>query len=76
MKKEKVNSRLKNLIEKDRLLLSKDVLELIQFDLYNLLNNYFNLSSSVNIEIQTLKDRYELTIKTTASGVKPFGVIK
>jgi hypothetical protein len=39
MKKEKVNSRLKNIIEKDRLLLSKDVLELIQFDLYNLLNN-------------------------------------
>ncbi len=76
MKNEKINGRLKNLIEKDRLLLSKDVLALIEFDLYNLLNNYFNLSSNVNIDIKTLKDRYEITIKGDASGVKPFGIIK
>ncbi len=76
MKSEKVNSRLKNLIEKDRLLIGKDVLELIEFDLYNLLNNYFNLSSSPNLSIETNKDRYEITIKCSASGVKPFGIIK
>ncbi len=76
MKNQKVNNRLKNLIEKDRLLLGKDVLELIEFDLNNLLNNYFNLSSGVKIQIETLKDRYEITINCSASGVKPFGIIK
>ncbi len=76
MKNEKVNSRLKNLIEKDRLLLGNDVLELIEFDLNNLLNNYFNLSSGVKIKIETLKDRYEITINCSACGVKPFGIIK
>ncbi len=76
MKNIKVNNRLKKLIEKDRLLLGKDVLELIEFDLYNLLNNYFNLSRGVELSIETLKDRYEITIKCNASGVKPFGIIK
>ena len=69
-------SRLKEIINNDRLLLSADTSEMICYDLNNLLEEYFNLCGGVTLSVEPLKDCYEVTIKTKASAIKSFGVIK
>ncbi len=69
-------NRLKSVIEKDRLIISDEVIKLIEYDLNNLLANYFNLDNKAELEMQATKSNYEITIKCTANSVKPFGIIK
>ena len=68
--------RLGKVIENDRLMISSDVSSLIEYDLNKLLENYFNLSGAVKLNVTAFKDCYLITISAPASGVKPFGVIK
>ncbi len=70
------NKRLQNVIEKDRLLISSDLSSLIEYDLTNLLQNYFNIEDKVTISVSPQKECYKITIEGKASGVKPFGIIK
>ncbi len=70
------NERLQSVIEKDRLLISSDLSSLIEYDLTNLLQNYFNIEDKVTISVAPQKEYYQITILGKASGVKPFGIIK
>lgn len=70
------NKRLQNVIEKDRLLISSDLSSLIEYDLTNLLQNYFNIEDKVTITVSPQKECYKISIEGKASGVKPFGIIK
>lgn len=70
MKKQK--SRLNKLIENDRLIISSEMSSLINYDLKNLLNNYFNLEGNSTISLSAGKDGYLIEIKVKASGVKAF----
>ncbi len=76
MKPNNEQSRLGRVIENDRLMIGSDISNLIEFDLKNLLNNYFNLSGDVKLSVTAMKDCYLITVSAPASGVKPFGVIK
>lgn len=76
MKLSSEQKRLGKVIENDRLTIGSDMSELIEFDLKNLLNNYFNLSGNVKLGITALKDCYLITVTASASGVKPFGTVK
>lgn len=68
--------RLSKLIESDRMCISGDLSDLILYDLKELLGNYFNLEGQLKIKVEASKDCYDVTIHATASGIKPFGIIK
>lgn len=70
------SKRLGKIIENDRLTVSADVSGMIEYDLKNLLENYFNLTGKVTLSVTALTNCYLITVTTTASSVKPFGVIK
>ncbi|MBQ3235838.1 MAG: hypothetical protein IJA97_06755 [Clostridia bacterium] len=67
---------LNDIILNDRLKLSKDTSEMICYDAYNLLSEYFNLDGGVNISVEAEKDCYKVTVTATAVAIKSFGIIK
>ncbi|MBO5851207.1 MAG: hypothetical protein J6R29_02610 [Clostridia bacterium] len=69
-------TRLKNIIESDRLIISEDMSLLIEYDLKKLLDNYFNTEGQVKIEVEALKDSYKIIVTATAESIKPFLLIK
>lgn len=69
-------SRLKNVIESDRLIISEDMSSLITYDLKKLLDNYFNTEGEIKIEVEALKDSYKIVVTATAESIKPFALIK
>ena len=68
--------RLGKIIENDRLMISAEASGLIEYDLKNLLENYFNLSGKVNLSVTAMKDCYLITVSAPASSIKTFGVVK
>ena len=68
--------RLKAIIESDRLLVSEDTSEMICFDLKNVLDDYFNLSSGVSLTVEPKKGEILITITAKAQAIKSFGIIK
>ena len=76
MKKDMQTKRLGKIIENDRLMISAEISGLIEYDLKNLLENYFNLIGKVNLTVTAMKDCYLITVSAPASGVKPFGMVK
>ena len=76
MQKDLETNRLGRIIENDRLMISQEVSGLIEYDLKNLLENYFNLSGKVTLSVTAMKDCYLVTVSAPASGVKPFGIVK
>lgn len=76
MKLNAEQKRLGRVIENDRLMIGEDISDLIEYDLKNLLNNYFNLNGEVKLNVTAMKNCYLITVTAPASGVKPFGVIK
>lgn len=76
MKKDMQTKRLGKIIENDRLMISAEASGLIEYDLKNLLENYFNLSGKVNLSVTAMKDCYLITVSAPASSIKTFGVVK
>lgn len=76
MKKDLQSLRLGRVIENDRLMISAEISSLIEYDLKNLLENYFNLTGKVTMQVTAMKDCYLITVSAPASAVKPFGIIK
>ena len=76
MKKDMQTKRLGKIIENDRLMISAEASGLIEYDLKNLLENYFNLSGKVNLSVTAMKDCYLITVSAPESSIKTFGVVK
>ena len=76
MKTNLLSKRLGKIIESDRLMISAEATGLIEYDLKNLLENYFNLSGKVNLSVTAMKDCYLITISAPASSIKTFGIVK
>ena len=76
MKNDIQTKRLGKIIENDRLMISAEASGLIEYDLKNLLENYFNLSGKVNLTVTAMKDCYLITVSAPASSIKTFGIIK
>lgn len=49
--------------------------EVLLFDIEKLLSSYFALDGKVELAIER-KTKYQITIKTTAVQIKPFGQLK
>ena len=69
-------SRLQNVIENDRLLITTETSSLIAYDLKRLLDNYFNVEGEVVLSVNLVDNRYNIEVKANATGVKTFSVIK
>ena len=69
-------SRLQNIIEKDRLIITSDTSSLIVYDLKRLLSSYFNVEGEVNLSVNADNNGYNIVINAKASGIKGFGVLK
>ncbi len=69
-------SRLSNIIEKDRLIITSETSSLIVYDLKRLLSSYFNVEGEVNLLVNADSNGYNITINAKASGIKNFGVLK
>ena len=76
MKNTSLSKRLGKIIESDRLMISSEATALIEYDLKNLLENYFNLSGKVNLTVTAMKDCYLITVSAPASSIKTFGIVK
>lgn len=80
MKKKKTGSsreseRLRNVIDGDRLHISKDYASLVGYDLEKLLGDYFELVSPPVIELEGEEGRYSVTVRAKAVRIKPFGIL-
>lgn len=72
----KKNSRLHNVIENDRLLITAEASSLIIYDLKKLLENYFNIEGEVELLVNDDKNCYQILVKAKASNIKNFSIIK
>ena len=65
-------SRIRNLIESDRVSINDNFCLLIESDLKKLLKDYFDLNSNVSLKISKISNGLEITVTTTASRIKTF----
>lgn len=65
-------SRIRNLIESDRVSINDNFCLLIESDLKKLLKDYFDLNSNVSLKISKISNGLEITVMTTASRIKTF----
>ena len=68
--------RLQNIIEKDRLILSRDSAEMIRYDLREVLKEYFTLKSEITLSIERAEKGYKVTVTANADAIKSFGIIR
>ena len=69
-------NRLQRIIEKDRLILSKESAEMIKYDLGEVLKEYFTLTDGVELLVARGEKGYKITITASAEAVKSFGIIR
>ena len=65
-------ARLENVISLDRLSLNKNFNELLVKDLENLLKEYFDISSNIEVSLLKAENKYFVKIECNAVRVKPF----
>ena len=68
-------SRLKAVIESDRLTMTNENLALVRKDVAEVLEDYFSLSEEPEINVSTKNGEYVITIKSVAYAVKAFAVL-
>lgn len=68
-------SRLKSLIESDRLSVSGSFNELVETDINKLLLDYFDLTQKVKLKIEKDGNAYKVIIDCKANRIKAFGVL-
>ncbi len=68
--------RLQNIIEKDRLILSRESAEMIRYDLREVLKEYFTLKSEITLSIERAEKGYKVTVTANADAIKSFGIIR
>jgi hypothetical protein len=71
----RLNSRLSNVIEKDRLIITSETSSLIVYDIKRLLDSYFNVEGEVNLIVNESDCGYDLTINAKASNIKNFKIL-
>jgi hypothetical protein len=64
--------RLESILEKDRLSVGKEYVDLIASDVYKLLLDYMELDKEVNVAIKKGDKDFSVTITTTAKRLKTF----
>ncbi|MBE7087465.1 MAG: hypothetical protein E7369_04105 [Clostridiales bacterium] len=65
-------TRIKNLIENDRVNAGYDFSRMVESDLRRLLSDYFDLSSPVHLDVVRINDGLGVTITLTANRIKSF----
>ena len=68
-------SRLKAVIESDRLTMTNENLALVRKDVAEVLEDYFSLSEEHEINVSAKNGEYVITIKSVAYAVKAFAVL-
>lgn len=68
-------SRLKAVIESDRLTMTNENLALVRRDVAEVLEDYFSLSGEPEINVSAKNGEYVITIKSVAFAVKTFAVL-
>lgn len=68
-------SRLKAVIESDRLAMTNANLALVRKDVAEVLEDYFSLSEEPEINVSAKNGEYVITIKSVAYAVKAFAVL-
>lgn len=68
-------SRLKAVIESDRLSMTNENLALVRKDVAEVLEDYFSLSEEPEINVSAKNGEYIITIKSVAYAVKAFAVL-
>ena len=68
--------RLQNIIEKDRLILSRESAEMIRYDLTEVLKEYFTIGSPITFSVEQGEGGYKITVTAVAEAVKSFGIIR
>ena len=68
-------SRLKAVIESDRLTMTNENLALVRKDVAEVLEDYFSLSEEPEIKVSAKNGEYVITIKSVAYAVKAFAVL-
>ena len=67
--------RIQNIIENDRLNMGKGFNQLLTADITKLLNDYFDFSSQVEVEITKTKGGYKVGFSLIASRIKTFNYL-
>ena len=67
---------LQNVIENDRLILSRESAEMIRYDLSEVLKEYFSISEEINFLVEKGENGYKITVTARADAVKSFGIIR
>ena len=66
-----LKKRLNQVIQKDKVNNPKYLIEVIKSDFYYLINNYFEIDfSDIEIVIETVQDKYEITINCKGDRIK------
>ena len=73
MKKQELK-RLKTIIENDRLSMTNENIGLITHDLTSVLDDYFTLTGSPDVNVTAKGCEYIIKISATATGIKAFSV--
>ena len=68
-------SRLKNMIDKDRLSFSEEFFELVNADVNRVLREYFQIKATPNIVFEKRGEEIAVFISFSASGIKNFGIV-
>ena len=68
--------RLQKIIEKDRLIISRECAEMIRYDLKEVLKEYFTLDKEISLLIERGESGYNVTITASAEAIKSFGIIR
>ncbi len=67
--------RIQNIIENDRLNMGKGFNQLLTADVTKLLNDYFDFSGQVEVEITKTKGGYKVNFSLIASRIKTFNCL-